>query len=100
MPLFTIIMDYDGGIYISQHRGDSPGNALKTWSKSLNTDTIQNFGPKSREALLNELLDCNHELVPLNGMLNAWCTSLVVRDKLILLNIVKTDSRTKDNKNS
>ena len=92
MALFTVVMEYNEGTYISQIKNASPENALRLWGTSLDLNTIPNFGSKSKKILLNELLDCNHKLVLLDKMVNAWCTSLVIRNKLILLNIIKTDT--------
>jgi hypothetical protein len=87
--LFTIVMEFDGGTFISQSHGHTPEDALQKWCEDLDSNTIQNFGPKSKDILVNELLDCNHNLVLLDGMINVWCTSHVIRGKLMLINVIK-----------
>ncbi len=91
MPLYTIIADHDGGLYISQHRARTPASALAKWLQHDNSSNPVHAGPRStRERLSKELLDADNKLVPLDGCVRVWCTSEIVRGKLLLLNIVET----------
>lgn len=88
MFLYTIILDFLGGTYISQVRAESKTDAIVRWTHSLD-DRIPEVSLVNR----NELADGLEleKLVPLNGLVNAWCMSALVNDGLALLHIIKTD---------
>lgn len=91
MPLYTIIADHDGGLYISQHRARTPALALAKWLQHDNSSNPVHGGRRStRDRLGKGLLDPDNRLVPLDGCVRVWCTSEIVRGRLLLLNIVET----------
>jgi hypothetical protein len=91
MPLYTIIADHDGGLYISQHRARTPSSALAKWVQHDNSSKpVHRARRSTRERLSQDLLDPDNKLVPLDGCVRVWCTSEIVRGRLLLLNIVET----------
>jgi hypothetical protein len=91
MPLYTIIADHDGGLYISQHRARSAALALTRWVLDDNSSKPVHGGRRAtRERLRRDLLDPDNRLVPLDGCAHVWCTNEIVRGKLLLLNVVET----------
>jgi hypothetical protein len=89
MPLYTIILDWEGGTYISQERAHSHEDALKKWARDLDTDPIESFGPSSHKQLVSSLK--GDPSTPLDGLVNAWCQDAVLNGKLALINVVRTE---------
>jgi hypothetical protein len=94
MPLYTFIMDYRGGTYISQVRAASPRKAVWRWANDLNPKPIFGFGAKAKEQLIAELHDDEAEgeefPIAVGQAVNAWCYTLLIKGQLVLVNIVKT----------
>jgi len=87
MPLFTVILEFNGGTYISQFRASSPDNAAKKHAVHL-------LGIKgmSTPAIRKELADqlSLDRPIGLGGIRRVWCCSASVGKKLALVNIVAT----------
>jgi hypothetical protein len=93
MALFTVILDYRGGTYISQVEATEPHAALLQWAAALDPRPIAFFGKKRKQSMVKELLHDEYGLyfpVALEGLLNAWCVSLPLPGSLV--NIVETAS--------
>jgi hypothetical protein len=88
MSLYTFIMDYKGGTYISQIEEVSLKTACNKWAKQLNTNEIYGLGEKSKALL--KMLSLEEEIVAINGLNNVWCFTAFIRNSLVLVNIVKT----------
>ena len=87
MALYTFIMDFDGGTYISQVSGSGIAEAKKKWGGRRFTE-IPRLTPTARDEIRSGM--SNGSAVALEGLKNAWCTSFTLRNKLALVNIVKT----------
>lgn len=91
MPLYTIIADHDGGTYIAQHRARSATAALAKWLQDDDSGKPIHRGRRAtRDRLRSDLLDPDSKLVPLDGRVHVWCTAVIVRNTLLLLNVVET----------
>jgi hypothetical protein len=90
MPLYTFIMDYDGGTYVSQVKAPSPKSACLKWARGLDGEQIKGLGGKSHESLIAEIKD--ESPTPIHGVLNAWCATALIRGTLALINIVQTEN--------
>lgn len=88
MNLYTFVLEYEGGTYISQIEADSPNNGSKLWAENLDEREIYNFGSKSKEILLAQISE--ETPVPIMNIENVWCVSYIIRGKLALVNIVQT----------
>jgi hypothetical protein len=85
--LYTVVLEYRGGTYISQVLGPSLSAALKQWANALNENDLANWGLSRPE--LTEVIEDDPAL--LDGCINAWClTGLSGSEELILLNVVAT----------
>lgn len=82
MALYTLLLDYRGGTYISQITADSESLALDLWTPSIQDDVEKD--------LVSELR--RDRLVQIEDTKNVWCTTAIVRDNLAVMNIVKTDT--------
>lgn len=96
MPLYTFIMDYRGGTYLSQVRAVSPKSAIKRWAKQLDPKPIKWFGVKAKEELLSSLREAeewNNKFpfpTAIKDVINIWCHTALIRGHLALIDIVET----------
>lgn len=88
MPLFTFILDFDGGTYISQIEARSFEAAPAVWAASLVPGEVRGMG----EASIRELRAAVEKDSPvqLEGLVQAWCVSALVRGRLALVHMVET----------
>jgi hypothetical protein len=89
MPLYTFILDFAGGTYISQVVESSVTSACVKWAEALDTSGLKGIGSKSKESLKKQLKE--EQPQPLEGILNTWCVTASLRGELALINIVQTD---------
>ena len=86
--LFTVLMEYRGGTYISQVRARSANEAVRRWAAKLDPLPIAEFSERRKRELIRSL--DGDKPVPLDGLTNAWCTSALVGGSSALINIVAT----------
>ena len=86
--LFTVLMEYCGGTYISQVEEDSAGEALLAWAINLDPAPIAKFDEPRKLELIAEVQGDN--AVPLDGLVNAWCATALISGDLALVNIIAT----------
>lgn len=87
MALFTVILEFDGGTYISQLQATSAYNAAAKHAARL-------IGNKQVSTLVNRrrLADALsvEQPVVIEGVRNVWCCSASVGKRFALVNIVAT----------
>lgn len=86
--LYTIILDFRGGTYISQINEDNEHSALLKWRSSID-DYVPELNSTDKESIKNNV---EVTLTRVTGLINVCCTTLIVNDSLALINIVKTHS--------
>jgi hypothetical protein len=93
MPLYTFIMEYAGGTYVSQVTASSPKSASVKWAQRLDVSQVSGLGQKSKESLIEEM----KADVPLTltGLSNSWCATALIRGEFVLINIVQTEGSKK-----
>jgi hypothetical protein len=91
MPLYTFIMEYLGGTYISQVRAANPRLAARTWAKTLDYNEVLGMGETAKKKLTEEMLSGYSDPVPITGVKHTWYCSALVRNKLMGINIVQTE---------
>ncbi len=91
MPLYTFILDFRGGTYISQFAGVTAANAAHVWPTELDFEGIAKLRKKHRKILLAGLDE--EGFVRLTGTKNVWCNCFVIGKHLALLNAVQTDAK-------
>ena len=87
MALYTFVLEYAGGTYIKQARATSIIAASKKFHAQLDTDD----GIPLHLEIVSKLRDedaAGTKPIALNGLTGVWCTSLTLRRKYLLLNIV------------
>ena len=92
MSLFTIVLDFKGGTYISQVIDDNVNSALQKWALNLDVKAIKNIGEKIKDLIIQNIINNTEAALPivLDGCINVWCTSMLVRGHLILVHIINT----------
>lgn len=88
MPLYTFILEFDGGTYISQVQAQDAKSAPEVWGASLKSGDVRGLRDASIRRLRADL--ASDEPVPLTGLEMVWCMSTLVRGRLALVNFVQT----------
>ena len=96
MPLYTIIMDCEGGTYIRQVTADDPVGALDFWARNPDLEMLAGVKHKRRSTWAKDLIadieTRTDNLVPLTGLHSVWCRSFTQGRKFALINIVQTEA--------
>ena len=87
MALFTVVLEFDGGTYISQFRAKSPHNVVMKHAADL-VGNKEMSTPVNRRRLADRL--SVEQPVAIEGVRNVWCCSASVGKKFALVNIVAT----------
>ncbi|MEN2402534.1 hypothetical protein GKZ90_0022275 [Flavobacterium sp. MC2016-06] len=89
--LYSFIMEYDGGCYISQVHADNEHEVIRVWLNQLDVNFIENFSEKDKERLIMEDF-IDEDPIPILGCKNIWDIGLRIKKNkmLAIINIVKT----------
>lgn len=97
MPIYTVIVDYAGGTYISQVSASRIDNVLAQWADDFDFVYLtKKRNPKKKSKILRrkkyvkKLIEAEDSPVLLRGLQNVWCTSFLIKKKSCLINIVST----------
>jgi len=89
--LFTLVIDFDGGTYITQSEADcvddAPLNCIKNWNITSISNVLTEQDISSLLAQLKE-----EEFVPITGMQNVWCGCVSLHEHNLILNLVRTEN--------
>jgi hypothetical protein len=92
MPLYTFVLDFKGGTYISQVEASSESEACVRWAKQLDWAGIDGFERRCREELIGG--ENGEKLLPVEGLRNVWCQTALLGDDLALVHLVLTEKGT------
>jgi hypothetical protein len=86
--LYTLLLEYQGGTYISQVSGASPAAALPKWVSEISAENLTEW-----RITRNDLaaITKSDGLVPIDGCYGVWCVSGSTKDGLVLINVISTD---------
>lgn len=84
--LYTMVLDYRGGTYISQVTAESPEAAVHSWVMSANEQDLAQWALTHEE--LSQLAE--DSLITIENCQNVWCASDSTEGGLMLLNIIAT----------
>jgi len=91
--LYTLFIDYDGATFIAQAKSKSLAKAPSKCIEKWNTEDISSiFSDTDKLEILAQLE--NEMFVEINGLSNIWCGSVLLNNKLMLLNLVLTKNGT------
>lgn len=87
--LYSIIMYYQGGTYISQIKAKEIKKALILWINNLDISIIENFSNEDKKKLQNLAI----EEVPIliDGTENIWYTDFLLGKNYMYAHIIKTE---------
>ncbi len=91
MSLYTFVLDYQGGTYISQRDGDDLTSAARTWVRSLRSVGDFELTDTDRSELEGEIE--RHGAVAIDGVRNVWCLTGGLRNRLLLAHVILTETR-------
>ena len=86
--LYTIFLDFKGDTYISQALAENLDNAIVQWFNTFDFECLKatkNNVSEIREDLVSE------GFTPIANIKNVWCTSALLKNELMLFNIIMTD---------
>jgi hypothetical protein len=89
MPLYTFILDYKGGTYLSQISSGSPITAFVKGAKSLQAANVTGLGNKGKASLIEQMK--TNEITPITGLTNVWCKTALISGRIALVNVIQTD---------
>jgi hypothetical protein len=87
MALFTMVLEFGGGTYVSQFKAASAHAAAVKHAAHLTT--IKGMGTPSDRKRLAERLSLEQPIA-IQGIRNVWCCSTSVGRRFALVNIVAT----------
>ena len=93
MALFTVVLEYDGGTYVSQVNARLAQHALAKWADALDPDDVKGLEVTGKSALVDELnadAKIGQDLTQVKGVKNVWSATALVRGKFALMNVVRT----------
>jgi lambda repressor-like predicted transcriptional regulator len=88
MYLFSFIMTYRGGIYISQELAKDLESAKNKWVDNLIISEIKYFGTSMQKELKREIGEDESTLI--RGMKNLWINNYIIKGGFINVHIIKT----------
>lgn len=89
MSLYTCVLDYHGGTYISQFRADSAVHGVEAWCRELEENQL--LGEPSSSVAQGILDDAvKNRLVEVEDLSGVWCAATTNGGALALLNVIET----------
>ncbi|MBK8089825.1 MAG: hypothetical protein IPK31_18945 [Chitinophagaceae bacterium] len=88
MSLFTFIMAYRGGTYISQESAKDLETAKSKWVDNIILNDIKYFGLAMQKELKKEIEE--DESILIQGMKSIWINCYRVKGGFIVVHIIKT----------
>lgn len=92
--LYTIIVEVEGGTYISQIFENYLNSALVKWADSLNKEVIVAFNALDKSAIVTEIIDrlnTKGNVSAIDGLINVWFFYIMVNNISGYINIIKTE---------
>jgi hypothetical protein len=87
---FTVIMDFQGGTYVSQVEARDYIEATRLWAERFAAERpVPRLSGRLAKKVLADLND-NDNPTLLDGLTDVWCFGAVVGGSLVLANIVRS----------
>jgi len=83
-------MEFEGATSVSQVHADTPAEAVRHWFEQLGSGTAYGLTRDQARRLREGFSGDDYHPVPLEGLVNAWCTTALGGDNLALFNIILT----------
>ena len=85
--LYTIVLEFGGGTYISQATGENVSSVLSKWISQLDDKDLSAWG-LDRDTLVS--IHAATIPVALTDRINVWCLSGIAGKRQVLINVIKT----------
>ncbi len=89
MELYTFIMEYLGGTYISQVKAQDEYNAMRQWISNLNVHEIKGLTIRDKQKIIKNDFE-DEEAVLIKGIKNTWHFSIRTKKGIGFVNFVMT----------
>ena len=89
MELYTFIMEYLGGTYISQVKAKDKEKARAIWIRKLEVKEIKSFTIRDQKNIIKENFSDN-DLVLIKGTKSVWCFTVITKKGYGHVNLIKT----------
>ena len=87
--LYTLVLDFHGGTYITQFDAANAVDAVAAWCRELQDEQL--LGEVSTPVAEGIMIDAiENVLVEVEGLHGAWCAATTVAGNLALLNVIIT----------
>jgi 23S rRNA A2030 N6-methylase RlmJ len=90
--LFTLILDWRGGTYVSQVWAGSPEQATVLWAQQHLLRSVIELDPEDRSRLQRDLESGERRPTRLADTDNVWCATTLLDGDLACLHVVKTQA--------
>lgn len=94
MALFTVILEYRRGTYITQLTAKDPREALVRWARGLAPKLVARLGVRAKATLIRVRAERDSRVddpTPIAGLSNVWCAGFPIPGGFV--NIIRTDPR-------
>jgi hypothetical protein len=91
VALFTVLMEFKGGTYLSQIRAPSPDAALEEWARALDAKNIEGMTAAIKRQFVEWLPEARPTAVA--GLKSTWCSGFVSQTSSALVHIFRTTDR-------
>jgi hypothetical protein len=91
LALFTFLMEFKGGTYLSQVRAPSPDAALKKWVRGLEAKKIEGMTVAIKRQFVGWLPEAKP--VAVEGLKSTWCSGFLSRSSSALGHFFETIDR-------
>lgn len=89
MGLYTFIMDYLGGTYISQVKAKNTTIAMHEWIANLSVKEIKGFTEKDKKIIIETDLE-DEKPILIDGIKNTWHFLVTTKKGIGYINFIKT----------
>lgn len=90
LPLYTIVADYEGGTYVSQHWAEDAKSAVSRWA--VKGSFLIDYLKLTAKQLQRLREDFEREIpTVMKETISVWCTGAILKRKYLSLTIVQTD---------
>ena len=80
--MYTFILDYDEGTYISQIKSRALERAVLKWAEALDIEAIDGCLNKHKMQIISEIKSEFEKPIPIKEMNNVWFMSFIIKNKL------------------
>jgi hypothetical protein len=89
--IFTAILEFEGTTSAAQVTAESPEVALQKWVRGL--ESTEAYGLTTQQvAKLLDAFDLQENAVPVRGLVNVWCKTILAEKQLAVLHLIHTMS--------